>query len=66
MNTTAADVMDSREVAARLKVSPRTVADWAKDGDLPSMKCGKFLRFRRSSIERWEVAREEINPEEAT
>jgi PTS system nitrogen regulatory IIA component len=41
------------EVAAYLRVSERTVYDWAQKGEIPSGKIGTVWRFKKSEIERW-------------
>ncbi|MDR1866957.1 MAG: PTS sugar transporter subunit IIA [Treponema sp.] len=41
------------EVARYLRVSERTVYDWAQKGEIPSGKLGTVWRFKRSDIERW-------------
>ncbi len=45
------DVLDPKEVAALLKVHPRTVVNWANQGVLPGCKIGDLWRFRRQVIE---------------
>jgi PTS system nitrogen regulatory IIA component len=41
------------EVAAYLRVSERTVYDWAQKGEIPAGKIGTVWRFKKSEIERW-------------
>ena len=41
------------EVAKYLRVSERTVYDWAQKGEIPSGKIGTVWRFRKSEIENW-------------
>ena len=41
------------EVAKYLRVSERTVYDWAHKGEIPSGKIGTVWRFRKSEIEKW-------------
>jgi excisionase family DNA binding protein len=44
----------SREVASVLAVSPRTIANWARDGALPATRTdGGHLRFRRGDVLRF-------------
>lgn len=45
------------EVAMYLRVSDRTVSDWAIRGEIPGGKLGTAWRFKRSEIEQW-VTRE--------
>jgi PTS system nitrogen regulatory IIA component len=45
--------MTIEEVAVYLRVSERTVYDWAQKGQLPGGKLGTTWRFKRSDIEGW-------------
>lgn len=47
------EIMTIEEVAAYLRVSERTVYDWASKGELPGGKIGTSWRFRRGDIEGW-------------
>lgn len=47
------DILTIEEVARYLRVSERTVYDWAQKGEIPSGKIGTVWRFKRSDIERW-------------
>jgi PTS system nitrogen regulatory IIA component len=47
------DILTIEEVAKYLRVSERTVYDWAQKGDIPSGKIGNVWRFRKSEIESW-------------
>ena len=47
------DIMTIDEVAKYLRVSERTVYDWANKKELPCGKIGTAWRFKRSEIERW-------------
>lgn len=47
------EIMTIEEVAAYLRVSERTVYDWAQKGQLPGGKLGTTWRFKRSDIEGW-------------
>ncbi len=46
-------IMTLEEVAEFLRVSERTVADWAGKGELPGGKIGTTWRFRSSDVEDW-------------
>ena len=48
-----ADIMTVEEVARYVRVSDRTVYDWAQRGEIPCGKLGTTWRFKRSEIERW-------------
>ena len=41
------------EVAKYLRVSERTIYDWAHKGEIPSGKIGTVWRFKKSEIENW-------------
>ncbi len=47
------EIMTLEEVAAYLRVSERTVYDWAQKGIIPGGKLGTAWRFRRGDLERW-------------
>jgi PTS system nitrogen regulatory IIA component len=47
------EIMTIDEVAEYLRVSERTVYDWAQKGELPGGKLGTTWRFKRNDIERW-------------
>ena len=51
------DILTIEEVAKYLRVSERTVYDWAQKGEIPSGKIGTVWRFKRSEIEKWVNAR---------
>lgn len=47
------EIMTIEEVAEYLRVSERTVYDWAQKGQVPGGKIGTTWRFKRSDIESW-------------
>jgi len=47
------EIMTIEEVSEYLRVSERTVYDWAQKGQLPGGKLGTTWRFKRSEIENW-------------
>lgn len=47
------DILTIEEVAKYLRVSERTVYDWAQRGEIPSGKIGTVWRFKKSEIEKW-------------
>lgn len=47
------EILTLEEVADYLRVSERTVYDWAQKAEIPCGKIGTSWRFRRSDIERW-------------
>ncbi len=51
--TENSELMTIEEVAKYLRVSERTVYDWAQEKEIPCGKLGTVWRFRRSEIEQW-------------
>ncbi|MDR2537858.1 MAG: PTS sugar transporter subunit IIA [Treponema sp.] len=47
------DILTIEEVAKYLRVSERTVYDWAQKGEIPAGKIGTVWRFKKSEIEHW-------------
>jgi PTS system nitrogen regulatory IIA component len=47
------EIMTIEEVAEYLRVSERTVYDWAQKGDIPCGKLGTAWRFKRKDIQAW-------------
>jgi PTS system nitrogen regulatory IIA component len=47
------EIMTLDEVASYLRVSERTVYEWASKGELPGGKLGTSWRFKRADIETW-------------
>jgi PTS system nitrogen regulatory IIA component len=47
------DILTIEEVAKYLRVSERTIYDWAQKGEIPSGKIGTVWRFKKTEIERW-------------
>lgn len=50
---TGPEIMTIEEVAKYLRVSERTVYDWANRNEIPCGKLGTSWRFKRSEIEEW-------------
>ena len=50
---TKPEIMTLEEVAEYLRVSERTVYDWAQKGEIPCGKLGTAWRFKRIEIEAW-------------
>ncbi len=46
-------LLASKEAAALLKVHPKVLERWAKAGEIPALKVGKFWRYRASDLEAW-------------
>ena len=47
------DILTIEEVASYLRVSDRTVYDWAQKGEIPAGKIGTVWRFKKSEVEKW-------------
>jgi PTS system nitrogen regulatory IIA component len=47
------DILTIEEVANYLRVSDRTVYEWAQRGEIPAGKIGTVWRFKKPEIERW-------------
>ena len=47
------EIMTMKEVSEHLRVSERTVLDWAQKGEIPCGKLGSSWRFKREDIETW-------------
>lgn len=47
------NILTIEEVAKYLRVSERTVYDWAQKGEIPSGKIGTVWRFKKAEIEKW-------------
>lgn len=47
------DILTIEEVADYLRVSERTVYDWANKGTIPCGKLGTTWRFKRAEVEKW-------------
>jgi len=47
------DILTIEEVAKYLRVSERTVYDWAQKGEIPAGKIGTVWRFKKQEIEKW-------------
>ena len=47
------ELLTIEEVADYLRVSERTVYDWAHKGEIPCGKLGTTWRFKRMEVERW-------------
>jgi DNA binding domain, excisionase family len=47
------NILTIEEVANYLRVSDRTVYDWAQKGEIPAGKIGTVWRFKKSEVEKW-------------
>lgn len=57
--STGSDLLDDRAAAALLDVSPGTLSVWRSTGryNLPFLKIGRKVRYRRTDVEAWMKAR---------
>ena len=54
-----ADLLDDKAAAAHLQVSPGTLSVWRSTGryNLPFLKIGRKVRYRRADLDAWLAAR---------
>lgn len=57
------EILTIEEVAEYIRVSSRTVYDWAQKGEIPAGKIGTVWRFKKSEIVRW--LNEKLTPQAA-
>ncbi|MDR2499725.1 MAG: PTS sugar transporter subunit IIA [Treponema sp.] len=46
-------ILTIEDVAKYLRISERTIYDWAQKGELPAGKIGTVWRFKKTEIEKW-------------
>lgn len=49
----ANDVLTPEEAAAYLKLNPRTMQEYLRDGLIPARKIGRFWRVSRQCLDDW-------------
>jgi excisionase family DNA binding protein len=54
------DVLTAGQVAKFLNMPKRRIYELAKRGELPSVRIGRHVRFRRRGIETWLIQREAL------
>lgn len=47
------ELLTADDVAERLRVPRSWVYRAAREGDLPSVRCGRYRRFDEGDVERW-------------
>ena len=60
------EILTIDEVAKYLRVSERTVYDWAQKGEIPSGKIGTVWRFKKSEVQKWvdeHISNAKLNPQ---
>lgn len=55
----------TKDVCDQLNISPNTVKNMIRQGDLPTIRVGKGYRFRQSDIEDY-IRRQTVNATETT
>ena len=57
--STGAELLDDKAAAAMLDVSPGTLSVWRSTGryNLPFLKIGRKVRYRRADLDAWLVKR---------
>ena len=53
-------ILTAEQLAERWQVKTQHVYRLAREGDLPTVRIGRYYRFRLSSIEQWEAASESV------
>ena len=61
MIMTEDEILTIEEVARYLRVSERTVYDWAQKGEIPCGQIGTIWRFKKTEIENWVNNRLSVN-----
>jgi excisionase family DNA binding protein len=51
--TTFEPLLNDQQAAELLNVHPKTLQRWARDGEVPAHRIGKFWRYRASEIDAW-------------
>ena len=46
-------LLDSQEAAKLLGIRPKVLERWARKGELPALKIGKYWRYRMEDLEAW-------------
>jgi len=55
------DILTIDEVAKYLRVSERTVYEWAQKGEIPAGKIGTVWRFKKTDLQKWVDDRLSVN-----
>jgi len=46
-------LLDAQQAATHLRMHPKTVQRMARDGHVPSIRMGRYVRFRLSALDAW-------------
>ncbi|WP_322995115.1 methylation-associated defense system helix-turn-helix domain-containing protein MAD1 [Castellaniella sp.] len=60
MNQPDSEILTLDDVAAYLKAGKKTVYRLAQQGEIPGFKLGGAWRFRRSELDRWIAAPDQL------
>ena len=52
------EILTVSEVAEYLRINPQTVYRKAKAGEIPAVRIGRAIRFRRTELEAWLKSKE--------
>ncbi len=52
------EILTVAEVAEYLRINPQTVYRKAKAGEIPAMRIGRAIRFRRTELDAWLKSKE--------
>ncbi len=52
------EILTVAEVAEYLRINPQTVYRKAKAGELPAVRIGRAIRFRRTELDAWLKSKE--------
>lgn len=57
------DLLDERQAASKIHVTPGTLSVWRSTGryNLPFIKIGRKVRYRRADLEAWLESRTRVN-----
>jgi excisionase family DNA binding protein len=47
------EIMTARQLAAYLQLNELTVYKWVRLGEIPAVKLGRALRFKKAIIDKW-------------
>lgn len=50
------DMLTVHEVATVLRVNPRSIQRWARDGQVAAVRVGRSYRIARNDVARWMLA----------
>lgn len=54
----AVELLDAKEMASRLQIAPSWLLDQARQGRVPHVRLGKYVRFQPGAVLEWASARQ--------